>query len=160
MAAADEAGPRPTSPAAAPTPLPADANPRAFWRERLAAEREEAAAERGDGGGGAAGTMECHAETAGVGAAAAEGASMSAADETDPRYRTVAPSQSVSAAAHSDTVGAHTTNDTVESNFGGYDYVLRCFRGVSVQAASRRSIIIWRVMIYVRAHKEFDLLNV
>ena len=40
------------------------------------------------------------------------------------------------AAAHAQTAGAHTTNDTVESNFGGYDYVLRCFRGISVQAAS------------------------
>ena len=40
------------------------------------------------------------------------------------------------AVAHAATAGAHTTNDTVESNFGCYDYVLRCFRGISVTAAS------------------------
>ena len=41
------------------------------------------------------------------------------------------------AEAHAATVGAHTTNDTVESNFGCYDHVLRTF-GVltSVQAIS------------------------
>mmetsp|Transcript_7253 Transcript_7253/g.17568 ORF Transcript_7253/g.17568 Transcript_7253/m.17568 type:complete len:103 (+) Transcript_7253:1383-1691(+) len=38
--------------------------------------------------------------------------------------------------AHKATVGAHTTNDRVESNFGCFDYVLRFFQGISVEAAS------------------------
>ena len=40
------------------------------------------------------------------------------------------------AEAHEATRGAHTTNDRVESNFGGYDYVPRRFKGISVEAAS------------------------
>lgn len=34
------------------------------------------------------------------------------------------------------TVGAHATNDRVESNFGGFDNVIRIFRTISVDAAS------------------------
>ena len=40
------------------------------------------------------------------------------------------------AEAHRLTVGAHTTNDRVESNFGGYDAVLRIFENISVEAAA------------------------
>ena len=38
--------------------------------------------------------------------------------------------------AHRLTIGAHATNDRVESNFGGYDSVLRIFESISVEAAS------------------------
>ena len=38
--------------------------------------------------------------------------------------------------AHEATKGAHVSNCTVESNFGCYDYVLRCFRSISVDAAA------------------------
>lgn len=34
------------------------------------------------------------------------------------------------------TIGAHATNDRVESNFGGYDSVIRTFRTISTDAAS------------------------
>jgi len=40
------------------------------------------------------------------------------------------------AEAHEATKGAHVSNCTVESNFGCYDYVLRCFRSISVDAAA------------------------
>jgi hypothetical protein len=41
-----------------------------------------------------------------------------------------------SADMHAATVGAHTTNDRVESNFGCYDAVIRIFRTISVEAAA------------------------
>ena len=40
------------------------------------------------------------------------------------------------AEAHEATKGAHVSNCTVESNFGCYDYVLRCFRSIGVDAAA------------------------
>ena len=40
------------------------------------------------------------------------------------------------AKVHAATVGAHVTNDTVEGNFGCYDYVMRIFRGTTVEALS------------------------
>jgi len=42
----------------------------------------------------------------------------------------------LNAEAHEATKGAHVSNCTVESNFGCYDYVLRVFRSISVDAAS------------------------
>ena len=42
----------------------------------------------------------------------------------------------LNAEAHEATRGAHVSNCTVESNFGCYDYVLRVFRSISVDAAS------------------------
>ena len=39
-------------------------------------------------------------------------------------------------AMHAATVGAHTANDRVESNFGAYDYVGHVFRGTSVENLS------------------------
>ena len=40
------------------------------------------------------------------------------------------------AAAHAATVGAHTTNCRVESNFGGFDNVLRTFESICIENAS------------------------
>ena len=40
------------------------------------------------------------------------------------------------AEAHEATKGAHVSNCTVESNFACYDYVLRCFRSIGVDAAA------------------------
>ena len=40
------------------------------------------------------------------------------------------------AAAHAATVGAHVTNCRVESNFGGFDNVLRTFEGICIENAS------------------------
>lgn len=42
----------------------------------------------------------------------------------------------VSAEARHATIGAHATNDRVESNFGGYDAVVRHFRTISIDAAA------------------------
>ena len=40
------------------------------------------------------------------------------------------------AAAHAATVGAHTNNDRVETNFGGFDNVLRTFESICIENAS------------------------
>ena len=37
---------------------------------------------------------------------------------------------------HKASIGAHVSNDLVESNFGCVKYVMRAFRGISIEAAS------------------------